>query len=307
MNLSQLAQSRMRFWPAELFRDGSIGLFTCSDAALLSTDAAGTTPVTASGDYIGKHLDLSGNGYHFTQGTSTARFQFFGNYYKLDLTDDVMSTTLPAIASGTVVVMTSKGTWFDSFSCAAGAFNWGPSTYTGGRSGLFTALREGANDCREIGRIVINRALTANEKAQVIAWAKSRSGNGGITLGPEMVTNGFPTTDSGWTKGDGWSISAGNYFEHTATPIATSCYQNIGAQIGKNYAVSFNILQSNSACSLRIGNPTTGVGFSIPSGSIGEMRGIVFLESGNTFMYLTSTANNNLRVRSISCREVIFP
>ena len=177
MNLIQLAQSRQRFWPAELFRDGSVGLFTCSDAALLRTDAAGTTPVAASGNYIGKHLDLSGNGYHFTQGTSTARFQFFGNYYKLDLTDDVMSTTLPAIASGTVVILTSNGAWFNSFSRSAGAFAWGPSSYTGGPSGLFTALREGANDYREIGRLVINRALTAAEKANLLAWAKALSGS----------------------------------------------------------------------------------------------------------------------------------
>lgn len=215
MNLMQIAQSRQRFWPAELFRDGSVGLFTCSDAALLRTDAAGTTPVTASGDYIGKHLDLTANGYHFTQGTYTACFQFFGNYYKLDLTDDVMSTTLPAIASGTVVVMTSKGTWFDNFSCAAGAFTWGPSSYTGGPDRLFTALREGANDYRELGRIVINRTLTANEKSQVIAWAKARSGKGEITTTSEISPNaGNPfTATSSWSMGYGeaaLSISSNN-------------------------------------------------------------------------------------------------
>lgn len=44
-----------------------------SDLSTLFQDSAGTTPVTAVGQPVGKMLDKSGNGYHATQVTSTAR------------------------------------------------------------------------------------------------------------------------------------------------------------------------------------------------------------------------------------------
>lgn len=43
------------------------------DITTLFQDSAGTTPVTASGQPVGKMLDKSGNGYHATQATSTLR------------------------------------------------------------------------------------------------------------------------------------------------------------------------------------------------------------------------------------------
>ena len=56
------------FPPADLFTGSDTGVFyDVSDLSTLFQDSAGTTPVTASGQPVGKMLDKSGNGNHATQ------------------------------------------------------------------------------------------------------------------------------------------------------------------------------------------------------------------------------------------------
>ena len=74
-----------------------------SDLTTMFQDAAGTTPVTAAGQPVGLILDKSGNGYHASQSTSTARplFQIDGGgnaYLSFDGVDDILicsSITIP--------------------------------------------------------------------------------------------------------------------------------------------------------------------------------------------------------------------
>ena len=62
------------FSPASLFAGGTDGAwFDPSDLSTLFQDSAGTTPVTASGQPVGKMLDKSGNGNHATQAIAAAR------------------------------------------------------------------------------------------------------------------------------------------------------------------------------------------------------------------------------------------
>ena len=62
------------FSPASLFAGGTEGAwYDPSDISTLFQDSAGTTPVTASGQPVGKMLDKSGNGNHATQATSSKR------------------------------------------------------------------------------------------------------------------------------------------------------------------------------------------------------------------------------------------
>jgi len=62
------------FSPASLFAGGTEGAwYDPSDLSTLFQDSAGTTPVTASGQPVGKMLDKSGNGNHATQATSAKR------------------------------------------------------------------------------------------------------------------------------------------------------------------------------------------------------------------------------------------
>lgn len=69
------APRRSRLWsPSELFVDGAQGAwFDPSDLTTLFQDAAGTTPVTATGQPVGRMLDKSGNGHHAVQTSSAAR------------------------------------------------------------------------------------------------------------------------------------------------------------------------------------------------------------------------------------------
>jgi hypothetical protein len=65
---------RSGFTPAALFPGGVQGAwYDPSDVATLAQDSAGTTPVTADGDPVGRMLDKSGNGWHLTQATSGNR------------------------------------------------------------------------------------------------------------------------------------------------------------------------------------------------------------------------------------------
>lgn len=60
--------------PLVLFAGGAQGAwFDPADFSTLFQDSAGTTPVTATGQPVGKILDKSGRGNHATQATSTKR------------------------------------------------------------------------------------------------------------------------------------------------------------------------------------------------------------------------------------------
>lgn len=61
------------FSPASLFTGQAGAWYDPSDISTLFQDSAGTTPVTASGDPVGKMLDKSGNGFHLTQATAGNR------------------------------------------------------------------------------------------------------------------------------------------------------------------------------------------------------------------------------------------
>lgn len=68
------ANNVVAFNPISLFIGGKQGfLFNPSDLSTLFQDAAGTIPVTASGQPVGKMLDKSGNNNHATQSLSAAR------------------------------------------------------------------------------------------------------------------------------------------------------------------------------------------------------------------------------------------
>ena len=84
--------------PTALFSSGEQGLiYDPSDFSTLFQNSAGTTPVTAVGQPVGKILDKSGNGNHASQATSAYRLvlrQDGSGYYYLELdgVDDSLST-----------------------------------------------------------------------------------------------------------------------------------------------------------------------------------------------------------------------
>lgn len=86
------------FNPRSLFASGEQGIWLDpSDFSALFQDAAGTTPVTAVGQPVGKILDKSGRGNHSSQSTAASRptLQQDSNglyYLSFDGTDDGMAT-----------------------------------------------------------------------------------------------------------------------------------------------------------------------------------------------------------------------
>ena len=86
------------FNPRELFSASEQGIWLDpSDFSTMFQDAAGTTPVTALGQPVGKILDKSGRGNHASQTTSASRptLQQDSNglyYLSFDGTDDGMAT-----------------------------------------------------------------------------------------------------------------------------------------------------------------------------------------------------------------------
>lgn len=92
------------FSPLSLFAASEPGVWLDpSDLTTLFQDAAGTTPVTAAGQSVGRVLDKSGRGFHATQATAAARptYQVDSNgrgYLSFDGVDDWLVT--PTITSG---------------------------------------------------------------------------------------------------------------------------------------------------------------------------------------------------------------
>jgi hypothetical protein len=128
------------FSPLTLFASGSQGAwYDPADFSTLFQDSAGTTPVTATGQPVGKILDKSGRGNHATQATATVRpllQQDASGYYYLsfDGVDDWLATgNVDLSAAGQVstfagllcsntaagaigMVINQGGTGFNSFS-----------------------------------------------------------------------------------------------------------------------------------------------------------------------------------------------
>ena len=95
------SRSRLRnplpFTPLNLFSTGEQGTwFDPSDITTLFQDDAGTVPVTAAGDPVGRMLDKSGNGRHATQATAGSRPTYRSSgglsWLEFDGVDDFMVT-----------------------------------------------------------------------------------------------------------------------------------------------------------------------------------------------------------------------
>lgn len=106
-----------------------------SDLSTLFQDSAGTTPVTAAGQPVGRMLDKSGNGLHMTQATEAARptLQVSNGLYYLDFGGTHwMSTAAAAYTANnvaTVILGVHKTTAVRSL-----LLEYGP----GGTAGAFT-------------------------------------------------------------------------------------------------------------------------------------------------------------------------
>lgn len=149
------------------------------------------------------------------------------HYLRFDGTDDQVTTTLPAISGGTIVLAGTNGIWIDSLDFAGGAFSVGPDTYTGGPAGLMSIL----GDILVGGGFVIDRALTPKEIAQVKGYYVARGSAGLIELGPELGQQPLDFTD-GWIASTAATVLSSTSFSVTANGGVT---RDFGLNTGELY------------------------------------------------------------------------
>lgn len=115
--------------PASLFaKYGGIGgYWDFTDMATLFQDSAGTTPVTAASQPVGRVLDLSGQGNHVIQSTAGARPQYNGAGITPDGVDDFMATASIDFTGCDKVVVAMGYTKLDSTARAQVELSYDPS------------------------------------------------------------------------------------------------------------------------------------------------------------------------------------
>ena len=110
------------------------------------------------------------------------------------------------------------------------------------------------------------------------------------TIGTDVITNGTFASDSGWTKGGGWSISGGTA-SRAAGESSNSAIEHAGDAITADrtykYSFDFNIASGN--CSAYLGGTTLDSSFT---------------GSGTNFGYVTAIGGGEFTLYGLSSAEV---
>lgn len=171
--------SRAKAWtPKNLFKKGQKGLWwQFARTNGLFQDSTVTTPLTGAAQPVGFIPDLSCNGIHGTQATSTARptYQVGASRVTLDKIDDVISFTVPTGGFiGTMILSTLQGT-------LAYEVNFPAGTYTIG--GLYFPGFD------LVGLIIRNGSLSSTEIEACYRYFKSIGGGPQGISAYRTVTN----------------------------------------------------------------------------------------------------------------------
>lgn len=178
------------------------------------------------------------------------------HYLNFDGTDDLISTTLPAIENGTLVIAGTNGIWIDDdYNFEGGAFSVGPGTYTGGPAGLMSIL----GDILVEGVIVIDRQLTETERQQIKDYFVQKGAPGVFELGPELNSNsgpGFQTTDGWISLGSADLYVEDGELRAKNTDLLFGRARSIitGIEPGQSYLASFSTRGV-------VGTPSTNLGY----------------------------------------------
>jgi surface protein len=146
------------FNPLRLFSNDEDGVwYDTSDISTLFQDNAGTTPVTTTGQTVGRVNDKSGNGNHATQPTAAAQPEYLATPDRLDLdqVDDNMSIDFGAEFIGTVLQGTPNGVIHYDIDVSDGAWNLtvDPSYVPDGGGITGMIAREGSLTSAEVANV----------------------------------------------------------------------------------------------------------------------------------------------------------
>jgi len=120
-----------------------------------------------------------------------------------------------------------------------------------------------------------------------------------VSYGDELVTNGTFDSDSGWTKGTGWSISGGVATSSGTTGV--SIRQDGVFTLNKVYEITGDA--TVTAGELRVWDSTGGQ--PTLATATGSFR-LIFVPTVNTTLYLLGQSNFTGTVDNVSVKEVTF-
>lgn len=201
------------------------GMWDFTDAATLFQDSAGTTPVTAAIQPVGRVLDKSGQGNHFIQSTAASRPAYNGAGITPDGVDDSIVTagTLDLTACDKVVVAMGYEKLDDTL-----RIQMELSANTNANPGTFFALSGVDDSLHQTARA--RGASPANVPAN---FASARGNEYGAHIGRHSITgdlsevwcNGTKGVDSTEEKGTGnfgsyplYLLSRGGFSLFSNTP-----------------------------------------------------------------------------------------
>ena len=179
-----MSVARRRVIPSALFLESEVGNY--SDITTYATNYfsdAGTTPAALE-DTIQQINDQSGNAINWSQATAGSRplLTTDGGFPVLSFASSKSLSCTLAADTYTIVVPTRSGIWIDGVVHAGGTFTVGPTTYTGGPAGLLSVIGN-----KLIGPPqLLDRQLTAAEKAAWVQWFQNRGAGALYVLGEEL-------------------------------------------------------------------------------------------------------------------------
>jgi len=148
-----MISKRSAWTPKNLFKRGQKGIWwQTAKVTGLFQDSTVTTPLTAAAQPVGFFPDLSNNGIHGTQATSTARptYQIIPSRVTMDRVDDAIGFTVPTGGIiGTMIISNTWGTLAFGVALTAGTCIYG-GRYTPGVDLIGIIIREGAMSNAEI-------------------------------------------------------------------------------------------------------------------------------------------------------------
>ena len=118
----------------------------------------------------------------------------------------------------------------------------------------------------------------------------------------ELVTNGGFDTDSDWTKGTGWSISAGSARFNSASTYAFFS-QDLGAIVGNTYLIKLSCTVTSGDLNITLANDPN---FRITTTGVYEFRLTPVGGGGSDTLVriYTTIASSNISIDNISIKEI---
>ncbi len=132
-----------------------------------------------------------------------------------------------------------------------------------------------------------------------------RTRHGARRLGPELLLNGSYSTDTGWTKGGGWTIAGGVAVRVPDAGQTAISQGSLTLVVGAPYLVAFDIVtQTAGNIQARLSGGTNVSGASVNNVNRYEQT-LTAVTGNNSFNFLASTSAN-LTVDNVSLRRILL-